>query len=73
MQQWADVWKEVVPRVFRVNASFKSMADARDFDLLQREGVAGCNLQLPLDKVLTSDHLSNWVLDLKASIPTTAK
>ena len=50
-EEGVRVGEELVAGVFGVYACFEGVADEWDGRLWEREGVAGCDLELPLDEI----------------------
>ena len=60
--------QEVVVGVLGADAGLDGVAVDAQLILLQRQRLAGCHTQLPLNQVLPGDGLSNWMLHLQARV-----
>jgi hypothetical protein len=62
MKKGTSIGHEVVTGILRIYASFEGVALEGNGLLSERKRVPSCYLELPLDKVLASDHFCDWML-----------
>eukprot|EP01022_Parablepharisma_sp_SALTPOND_P017912 TRINITY_DN290_c1_g3_i4.p2 TRINITY_DN290_c1_g3~~TRINITY_DN290_c1_g3_i4.p2 ORF type:complete len:1276 (+),score=518.94 TRINITY_DN290_c1_g3_i4:24104-27931(+) len=67
-RQRADGGQEALLRILRIDARLDGVAVEAQGILLQRQGLAGGDAQLPLHQVQAGDHLGDRMLDLQARI-----
>lgn len=60
--------KEVIERIFRVDSDFDSITFLLNLVLFFGERESTGNKELPLNKVLSSNLLGNWMFNLKSCV-----
>jgi len=68
MPQQTDGRQEVLRWIFRINADFDGMTADGQILLPTRQWFASGHPQLPLDEILTGDHLGHRMLNLQARV-----